>query len=744
MKIMRPYILVPALILTFPLLILNANAQPGIPIGQWRSHVSFNSIRSITTGSSKTFAAASSGLMILDHQDMSVSGITSMNGLAGAIIRFIRFDQPSQQLFLAYDDGTIDIIRENEIEHFNWLNDTPVSGPVSIHHITFHQGLAYLSAAYGVVVFDITKRQVKETWRNLGAVGSQLAIYQSALLGDSIFLATGNGVLAGRLNDNLLDFSKWKRYDEAEMNGPVKAVSVFEGILYAAIDNAGVFHLENGNWILEDFLQNGVFQSLNSSDDHLVICQSDHVWQMAGGTLSEVISPLLTESQFALEDDQGTVWIGDNENGLLSVSGGTTNQYIANGPAFNVPFRLSFSEGKLFALEGGYANDFSALGRPGKVSIFSAGKWDSANSPLNDLTDLTAAGGVTYLSSYGYGVQSGPPGAPDVVYNETNSTLVNANPPGNFVNVTALAAAGNGIWVANYNASSSLHWFADGSWQAYSFPFTAARYPLSLAVDYTGSVWGALSPAAGGGILVFNRNENKSAYLTDLSGSGGLPHRNVHCLVSDRDGSMWIGTDNGVAYFVNPAAVYGTEVSAVRPIFENRFLLNGERITTIAIDGGNRKWVGTERGVWLFGPNGDKLLHNFTSGNSPLPSGVIRDIALDPASGEVFFATGAGLVSFRADATESDGNFTSVRIFPNPVTEEFNGLVGISGLATDAVVKITDASGKLIWQTYANGGTASWNVRDYNGRRASSGMYLVFCATADGGQQFVGKIAVIE
>src|SRR3970282_282230 len=223
------------------------------------------------------------------------------------------------------------------------------------------QGLASLSAGYGVVVFDITKRQVKETWRNLGAGGSQLAIHQSALLGDSIFLATGNGVLAGRLNDNLLDFSKWKRYDEAEMNGPVKAVSVFEGILYAAIDNPGVFHLENGNWILEDFLQNGVFQSLNSSDDHLVICQSDHVWQMAGGTLSEVISPLLTESQFALEDDQGTVWIGDNENGLLSVSGGTTNQYIANGPAFNVPFRLSFSEGKLFALEGGYANDFSAL-----------------------------------------------------------------------------------------------------------------------------------------------------------------------------------------------------------------------------------------------------------------------------------------------------------------------------------------------------------------------------------------------
>ena len=154
--------------------------------------------------------------------------------------------------------------------------------------------------------------------------------------------------------------------------------------------------------------------------------------------------------------------------------------------------------------------------------------------------------------------------------------------------------------------------------------------------------------------------------------------------------------------------------------------------------------MGTERGVWLFSPSGEALIHNFTTDNSPLLSNVILDIEVNHESGEVFFATDRGLVSFRSDATESDFQFQGIKIFPNPVTPEFNGTVGISGLATDAIVKITDISGKLVWQSQANGGTASWNVRDLHGKRPSTGMYLVFSATEDGSESVVGKIAIVE
>jgi hypothetical protein len=162
------------------------------------------------------------------------------------------------------------------------------------------------------------------------------------------------------------------------------------------------------------------------------------------------------------------------------------------------------------------------------------------------------------------------------------------------------------------------------------------------------------------------------------------------------------------------------------------------------VDGGNRKWMGTSRGVWLFNPSGEALVYNFTAATTPLLSDSLLDIEVHPATGEVFFATSEGLASYRSAATLSTTSFQTVRIFPNPITRQFSGTVGISGLATDAVVKITDVSGKLIWQTQANGGTATWNGQDYNGRRAATGIYLVFAATPDGGESVVGKLAVIE
>ena len=139
-----------------------------------------------------------------------------------------------------------------------------------------------------------------------------------------------------------------------------------------------------------------------------------------------------------------------------------------------------------------------------------------------------------------------------------------------------------------------------------------------------------------------------------------------------------------------------------------------------------------------------KRRFNFNAANSPLLSDKIVDLEINNQSGEIFFITDAGIVSFRSGATASDAAFHNVKIFPNPVTAEFNGQVGISGLSTDSFVKITDVSGKLIWQTQANGGTATWNVRDYNGRRASPGMYLVFSTTQDGSESMVGKIAVVD
>lgn len=711
-------------------------SQPSVPIGHWRTHVSYNSVTSITVGNQKVYAACNTGIMALDLSDRSLSVLTGLNGLTGDIISTIAYDPTSGELFIGYANGTLDVVSGTGITHYNWVRET--TGDVAIRHIGFANGNAYIATPYGLVVFDVQRHEVRETWRDLGVNGTSLALFHSTVLGDSIYVATQTGVLAGRLTDNLLDYHNWKRHNQGALSGPVLAVSAFNDRIYAAVNGTGVLYQDNGVWLAQDYPGTRQIVSLTSSAEYLVICERDKVWLLShDATISEATTPHGTGFQFALEAN-GTVWIGDSSNGLLSAGSGSAATYVANGPAFAVTRRLVRIDGKIYALGGGFNSTYQALGNPGLVSSYSNGMWSTESVSVPDVTDMVLAGGSTFIASFGGGVQAGT-----TIYDETNSTLVNTSPPGDHVNVTALASDSENVWVANFGAPESLHRFDGTSWQSYAFATPASQFPLSLDLDYTGAVWAALSPSHGGGILVFNSAGN-SIYLTDTEGRGGLPHDNVNCIVQDRDGRMWVGTDNGVAYFFDPASVFNPGTNAVRPIFENRFLLTGQKVTALAVDGGNRKWVGTEQGIWLFGTEGEDLVHHFSRDNSPMPSNRVLDIAIDDVTGEVFIATEAGLVSYRSDATEGRSGFEAVKIFPNPVTFEFNGLVGISGLSTDAVVKITDAGGRLVWQTYASGGTATWNVRNYNGQRVKSGIYLVFSASADGSEHFVGRIAVVE
>ncbi|SHG98808.1 Por secretion system C-terminal sorting domain-containing protein [Chryseolinea serpens] len=725
----------------FPRLVF---AQGDIPLGNWRMHISFNQINSIAIGNQKVYAAARNGVMVFDRADNSITTYSKLDGLKGQAITSIAYDVPSQTLLIAYENGVLDIVdSQNVITSLDPTKNSSLTGSKKINNITVHDNLAYLAADYGVVLFDVRSKQVKETWRDLGATGETLKILQSAFTTDSVFLATGKGVIAGSLDDNLLDFNNWKRFDTGDFNAPIQSVASVNEKVYAAINASGIFEYGNGSWTKETFLQGATFQSLNSTESTLIIAQDDKVWTLStSNALSLVADKLITHPSMALLD-AGKLWIGDALNGLVTNANGPFIRFVPNSPVNATAVRLTSQNQVMYAAAGGHTTDFKAQGNPGMIDMFQQGSWAVETTALQDLTDVAYIATTQYVSSFGWGVQRWDEQGAVTLYDETNSPLVNTAPPDRHVNITSLAVSEDGLWVANYGAAQPLHLLkSDNTWQSFSFTYAPARFPTKLVTDLYGSVWMVLNPDSGGGLVAFNKS--KSVYLTNIAGAGGLPSKAVRSIAVDRDGLVWVGTDQGVAYFIDPYGVYDGAVDAIKPIFDDRFLLKDDKVTAIAVDGGNRKWMGTERGVWLFGPDGQSQVYNFTTANSPLLSNVIRDIAIDGKNGEVFFATDEGIVSFRADATESTSTFQTVKIFPNPVSSEFAGTVGITGLATDAIVKITDITGKLIWQTQANGGTASWNTLDYTGKRPSTGIYLVFSATPDGAESVVGKIAFVD
>jgi hypothetical protein len=716
---------------------LSLIAQENIGLGEWRMHVSYNNVKSVSVGLNKIFAASKNGVIVVDKGDKSTSTFDRLNVLSNAGIEVIGYDDSQASLIVAYNDGTFDVIKNNEGRSFDPSENTVLTGSKIIHGISFRDDLAYLSTDYGVLIFDLIRSEIKETWRDLGIGGTTLKILGSSFYQDSIFLATEKGILAGDLDDNLLDFNNWKRMAGGDLNREVNFITTFKNLIYAGMNGLGIYRYENNVWSKKDFFATDSFTSMTASENQLIISEMGKVWMIAQDeTVLSVSHPLMTSIMYAAMDDSGKLWIGDRMNGLLTDKFGAFESIIPNGPASDTTFNLTYFNNRMYSVSGGFNGNLPLL-HSGTISYFENGRWSSENLPVTDLTSVAFnAEGKMFASSFGYGVLDNVSGT---LYDETNSTLVNLAPPSRRVLISALHQSAEGLWVANYGTLSSLHLLdMQGQWESFAFPFSAAQYPLKLLTDFENNVWMQLNPASGGGLLVFNKLESESLLLTEADGGGELPTNSVYSIALDRDGYVWVGTDAGVAYF------YDEESDAVKPIFENRFLLRDEKVTAIAVDGGNRKWMGTERGVWLFNASGEAAIANFTTTNSPLLSDKIVDIEIDPATGEVFFSTDKGLISFRSDATQSRIVFDDVKIFPNPVENTFTGHVGISGLATDAIVKITDVSGKLIFQTVANGGTASWDVTDYNGRRVPTGVFLVFAINSDGSESVVGKIAVIN
>lgn len=709
------------------------SAQQNIPLGTWRMHLSYNSINSVAVGSDRIFAAAQNGVMVFDRDDQSVTSYSKLNGLTGSGITWINYNEATKQLLIAYEEGKLDVIENNVVEGFNPTQGSTITGSKKINHISIHGNYAYLSTDYGVVVFDMVNTSIKETWRDLGNTGQKFQIFQSTFRGDSIFLATEKGVMGGDLNDNLLDFNKWKRFSAGELNTQIKSIATFGDAVWIAISGSGIHRYENGAWTKESFLQGESFRSLSASSTHLFITEGENLWRKNSSADPElVVSDLITQPNHALTDASGKLWIGDANEGLVSDYTGQFQSIAANGPSFAATFRMKYTNNRMFNVHGGYSPAMVRLFRRGTLDEFKNGLWLAEETPVEDLTDVEMdPSGNRYTSSFGSGLLVTDVNGDHIVYTTGSSSMVN-------LNITALEYTSEGLWVTNYGVVQSLHLLKfDNTWQSFPTLANAGRYPLDIVNDLFGNLWMIVNPGQGGGLYVFNKDENAFAILNEGQTTGALPNRNVRSIAVDRDGLVWVGTELGVCYF------YSANESAIKPIFESRFLLRDDKVTAIAVDGGNRKWMGTERGVWLFDAIGEEMIYNFTAENSPLLSNVIRDIEIDGKTGEVFFITDKGISSFRSDASEGVTP-QKIKIFPNPVRSSFVGSVGISGLATDAQVRITDISGKLIWQTQANGGTATWNVQDYNGRRAATGIYLVFAATSDGSESEVGKIAIVD
>lgn len=740
------------LIIFFLWLNTNLLAQSDIPVGTWRSHNSYNSLVAISESPSGIYAASSTAMFSYSPQSQELISISGLSGLNDTDITAIGYNTAVDKLIIAYRNGNIDLIEGNQIVNFSALLKAEISGSKEINQIYSYQNLTYLSTDFGVMIIDLDNMQVKETYFELGPQGQEIIVYNAVIFSDSLFLATELGVMRGSLQDNLKDFNKWKFFDLTDGLPGISTKVIIEtptGLL-AAIDNTGVFEYDGSIWLDKNSLSQSLFNHGSQDGNNTLLTTTDTVYQYSAGTAVPVATNISLQPQAALVHEN-KIWIADGKNGLINAEGDIA--IYPNGPFSEEIVNLYTYQDKVIAMPPAFNSNFLPLRNTDGFFKFEEGEWENFNSTgypkttsIPEFYDVTGAAFSAfdeslYLSSFGYGLLKIDNQAA-IIIDENNSSLININPPERNVLVSAIGIGSNSLATINFSAPQPLNIYdpANDIWQSFS-PTSPSAYAMQI-IDVGNSIyWMRVANNYGGGIKIYDAINSREIYLTDTNGD--LPDNEVYDMALDRDGKMWVATKKGVVFFYQAEYILdNAPVDPVFPIFEGQILFKNEIITALAIDGGNRIWMGTSAGLWLFSDDGQKEELHFMAEYDPIPSNNIIDIEINQANGEVFVATIEGLVSYRGTSTAA-GMRDDVKIFPNPIILSQNDIITIEGVPENANLRITDASGRLIHETQANGNTAIWQGLSGN-QSLSSGIYFVFIASDDGSEKQVGKIALIR
>ncbi len=709
-------------ILHYTFFALDCPAQT--PLNTWQTHSSFRNINGLEIAENRVYGFSNYGLFYANISDDKTTTLSKKEGLTEVGIRALGYSSANKKLVIGYESGNIDLIEPNgegiKITNLPLIKNTDqISGSKKINRVIIRDNDALLATDFGVVRLDLLRSEIKETYRNIGKNGEQVAVFGLAMSNDSVFAQTSDGLLAARYSPstNLQFYANWRPIRLPEID-VVSQIIVVNSKLYATIGTK-LWIYEKGAWLLEKNAETTIL-SLANLNGQVVMGLTGKLLFLNGSVNTNV---LLTKPLAIAQSPDKALWVATAGNGLIRLDNGKTSSFLPNSPQFNVYTKLTAFPNQVVALNSKQTG----------FDIFTTQQWSGYTSPQNTVAVTKNLDGSLVIGSATVGLF--------LLNNDLQKVA------GSFQNISDLTTdkLGN-VWVStsssNFSSTNLYVRRIDGSSQAFSLP----RQQLSgILIDDNDYKWLRISDSEGGGLLIFDDKNNRSKLLSTTQNSGGLPNSGINDFAKDRDGAVWVATGAGVAVFDDPSALFsGVAINAYTPIFERRRLLANEFISCIAVDGGNNKWIGTRNGLFRFGPDGTTLLDKFTEANSPLPSNQILDVAVEPTGGDVFIATTKGIVSYRAASSEPESHLTKIKIFPNPVRPDFNGVVGISGLTENATVKITDLAGRLIFETRSEGGTASWNLMDYQGHKPETGIYLVLVSDKINQEALVGKLAIVR
>lgn len=744
-------------------------------IGQWRSHLPLNKGRFVESQNDKIICAAADGIFIYHTADNSLELLTKVNSLSDVGIGFMRYNAAAGILLVYYENGNLDLITGSGTINISDIKRKNIIGSKKVNDVMFSGNIAYLSADFGLIKLDLIKAEIKETYQ-MSYTGSPNKVYGAATDGALLYAATDSGVFAAPIQSPALNFlGSWTQILAPQPGIVYKNIIRYGSRLlvnYRSGPDDRLYEYNGSSWSITNAGQYDG-RTLRQSAGKLIFTGTYGV-KVFDENLNEMLQLSfpgeVNNMRDALADDNLTVWIADNEKGLVkAMNSQTYSAIVPDGPQSAMSAEIEIVDDVLWVCHSERGRKWNTTYSKDGFSRFKDGQWTTFNSktvsstiasldtffdPMSVAVDRRNPEHL-FIGSKVVGVLEFENGSIKNFFNEQNSSLqVPVGNPGVCEIGDMAFDSNNNLWVVNSAPAPLSVYKTDGTWQSFSFPgaITGNIFAGELLIDSYNQKWADFNES---GILVFDETRppgsTRFRFLSSGTGTGGLPSADVRCMAEDQQGQIWVGTAKGVAVYYSPGSVLegGINADAQQVLIyadgSYQYLLETEVVTAIAIDGANRKWFGTENsGVFLISADGTEELLRFNTSNSPLPSNNITALGINQKSGEVYIGTDKGMMSYRSDATLGKEFCDNTYAFPNPVRPGYEGPIAIYGLVNNGRFKITDISGTLVYENNALGGQAIWNGKNFEGRKVKSGVYLIFSTDAEGKNTCITKLLLLN
>ncbi|MBI3138091.1 MAG: hypothetical protein HYZ15_05870 [Sphingobacteriales bacterium] len=736
------------------------------PVGQWREHLPYNSAIDLATVAGKVYCATPYSLFSVEPGDNSIERYSRVTGLSETGISSIAADEAGLKLLVAYQNSNLDIFYRNDIINIPDIKRDNSSGDKTVYHIYPRGNAFYLSTGLGVIVVDADRYEIKDTWL-IGNGGNPVKVNAVTSDGSFFYAATEEGLKKAASNaPNLADHHYWQAINGTagckniiSLEGRIimeKNDSLFiqNGVAWTLFYGDGWpnvnSHLSGNKILLAERQSNGISRVLILGTDGSVSRTMEQT-----GAVSFPRKALLLNSE---------PWVADQYAGLSRFSNGNAyTNYSPNSPQAIAGGEITVDNHIFYGAAGSVNDAWNYQYNGDGIFVFTEGHWNNINRyqypEMDSLLDFISLAvdkrdETAWAGSFGGGLLHIGKGPSFEIFKQ--GYLGNTEGDPSSYRVAGLAFdRDNNLWISNFGAAEPLRVRkADGNWVRFSLPFALFEKAVSqILVDDNNYKW-IVSPLGNGlicfdhGTAIENTGDDRWKMVGTGNGNGNLPSNDILCIAKDKSGFIWVGSSDGIGVIQCPDQAFAaTGCDAVWPVVPQGnfagYLFKGEEVRSIAVDGADRKWVATKNGVFLVNAGGEKVIAQFNEANSPLLSNDVRKIAVDGKTGEVYFATLKGICSFRGTATEGGEINENVLVFPNPVPPGFAGTIAIRGLVNNALVKITELDGRLVYQTRALGGQAVWDGKNYRGQKIVSGAYLVLVSEEGGKEKTATKIFFI-